>query len=581
MKHVRPTLRLVASGLLLAAISFWLSGGILTSPAQAAQATNPNPPEEVVKLIFIHHSTGENWLTDGYGNLGITLGQNNYFVSDTNYGWGPDAIGDRTDIINWPEWFRSPNSPTYMQALFNESGQNSGYTRSLPDPGGENQIVMFKSCFPNSNLDGNPDDPPTPGEDFTVGNAKYIYNQLLDYFITRPDKLFVVITAPPVQDPTFAHNARAFNTWLVEDWLRENNYPLNNVAVFDFYNVLTHPDNHHRFVNGEIEYITSNGNDTLHYPTSRDDDHPDPQGSRKATEEFVPLLNVFYHRWMSGAPLPPPGETPQPTVAVAATQAPGASIPTGSDLIDDFDSGIPLGSEGWVAYWDEATPTTISCTPEGGIVHGGNNALHIRFSIDANSWGTCALLYDDTERNWESAQGISLYLHASQPAMIFDVDLYRGPRDSKETYLFTVETTQEMVDGWVHLELSWDMILRADWEANAGTPFAPNRVVGMAIGFPTFPDAPNTGEIWVDDIRLMGLAAPTAAIPPTEALPPPPTEPTATSPAAVQPTAAPTDAPVSSGGRRLCPGSMAVGMLAIAGALWAERRSRSSNRALR
>ena len=41
-------------------------------------------PEQPVKLIFIHHSTGENWLTDGYGNLGSTLGENNYFVSDTN-----------------------------------------------------------------------------------------------------------------------------------------------------------------------------------------------------------------------------------------------------------------------------------------------------------------------------------------------------------------------------------------------------------------------------------------------------------------------------------------------------------------
>ena len=30
-----------------------------------------------------------------------------------------------------------------------------------PDPGGENQIIMFKSCFPNSAvLSGNPVDPP-------------------------------------------------------------------------------------------------------------------------------------------------------------------------------------------------------------------------------------------------------------------------------------------------------------------------------------------------------------------------------------------------------------------------------------
>ena len=58
------------------------------------QVDNPNPPDHVVRLIFIHHSTGENWLTDGYGDLGRTLGENNYFVSDTNYGWGPDFINE-------------------------------------------------------------------------------------------------------------------------------------------------------------------------------------------------------------------------------------------------------------------------------------------------------------------------------------------------------------------------------------------------------------------------------------------------------------------------------------------------------
>ena len=117
------------------------------------------PPTEAVKLIFIHHSTGQNWLADGNGGLGQELGENNYFVSDTNYGWGPDAIGDRTDIGNWWEWFRGPESGSYLSALYNESGQHSSYSRSSTDPGGENQVIMFKSCFPNSQLGGGLDDP--------------------------------------------------------------------------------------------------------------------------------------------------------------------------------------------------------------------------------------------------------------------------------------------------------------------------------------------------------------------------------------------------------------------------------------
>ena len=554
------------------AILFTLGGGApLTTPA-LAQADDPNPPEAVVKLIFIHHSTGENWLTDGYGDLGITLGQNNYFVSDTNYGWGPDAIGDRTDIVNWTEWFRGPDSDRFMTALYTENGQNSNYTRNLPDPGGENEIVMFKSCFPNSSLEGNPGDAAAPGDGLTVSNAKYIYTDLLNYFVTRPDKLFVVITAPPLTDPTYADNARAFNDWLVNDWLRENNYPYLNVVVFDFYNVLTHPDNHHYFRDGTIEHVIAQEHNTSSYPS--EDDHPSVAGSRKATEEFVPLLNVFYHRWKAGAPVLPPAELPSP-MPVERTQPPIAPPLVSNDLIDDFESGTPPNSEGWIPYWDEATQTQISCGAEGGNVHGGAMALHINYSVQANSWATCALEYEPMP-DWRTAQGISFYVHASQPATVFDVNAYYGTPDDKETYLFGVETTQEMVDGWVYLEFPWNMLLRADWEAETGAPFNPAVVRGLAFGFNTPPDAPNTGEIWFDDIHLIGLQAPSpeATIQPQE--------PAATAvsenqePVSTEVTA-PTETPEpeeSGGLRQLCSGSFILGTLALVGVVQARKRNR-------
>ena len=96
------------------------------------------------------------------GGLGIALRDNNYFVSDTYYGWGPDSIGDYTDIGHWWTWFRDSNSATYLSAIYNESNQSSTYSRLSADPGGENEIIMFKSCYPNSYLEGNPDDRPLP-----------------------------------------------------------------------------------------------------------------------------------------------------------------------------------------------------------------------------------------------------------------------------------------------------------------------------------------------------------------------------------------------------------------------------------
>jgi hypothetical protein len=307
----------------------------IRSPGRPARvvnhpAQNTSPPTSPLKLVFIHHSCGDAWLNTGDGNLGNELGASNYYVSDTYYAWGPDDIGSYTDIGDWWDWFRGDHCTTYTQAVYNTTNRHAGYTRPMADPGGENQIIMFKSCYPNSHLGGGPNDPPTTGdnplrgEDYTsmhhtVGNAKGIYNDILDYFRSRQDKLFIVISAPPLvagdTDAAHAANARAFNTWLVEDWLA--GYPHSNVAVFDFYNVLTSnggdwqthdagwdTGNHHRYRNGAIQYITDEGGNTAAYPDGGSDSHPAPAGNQKATAEFIPLLNIFYHRWTGGQPSP-------------------------------------------------------------------------------------------------------------------------------------------------------------------------------------------------------------------------------------------------------------------------------------
>jgi len=354
-KRFHPIVFLVAA---VCVVALWATTMALPSASlladTMAQADNPNPPANSVKLIFIHHSTGGNWLAnigehELAGGLGTALMNNNYFVSATNYGWiaGGDHIGDRTDIGHWWEWFRGPNSATYMSALYAENDQNFGgfgeWSRLATDPGGENEIVMFKSCFPNSDLRGSPTDPVPPigsnplraqdsGSAYhTVANARGIYIDLLEYFRTRQDKLFIVITAPPLQDATWASNARAFNTWLVNDWL--DGYQYHNVAVFDFYNVLTDPDNHHRFYNGAIQYVTNMGGNTLYYPSG--DDHPNATGNQKARDELVPLLNVYYNRWRSGAPPVSPSLTYLPLILRSYT--PSSPPPPTEGLIQPAD----------------------------------------------------------------------------------------------------------------------------------------------------------------------------------------------------------------------------------------------------
>jgi hypothetical protein len=279
------------------------------APALALAAVDASAPTSTVKYVFVHHSTGDAWLQDGYGRLASSLSTNRYFVSDTNYGWDPDNIGDHTDIGDWWTWFRGPSADTYTTALYANAGINSSYARSLSNPGGENTVIMFKSCFPNSGVGGSPSDAipaigsnPLKGNgmnDLTVGNAKGVYLDLLEYFKLHTDKMFVLVVSPPLrsQDTNWSqgHNARALADWLVSPTGLLSGYTGGNVFVFDYFTVLT--GGHHRVVGSAVEHSAGPSN-YLAYPSG--DSHPSATGDTIATAEFVPLLNASYNSWRAG-----------------------------------------------------------------------------------------------------------------------------------------------------------------------------------------------------------------------------------------------------------------------------------------
>ena len=227
--------------------------------------------EETVNLIFIHHSVGENWLNAGLNEM---LNDNNIHVADTYYGWR--EMGDRTDTSDWPDWFNDDVMPT----VYSEMGNMTGYNNIAPAEG-ENTIIMFKSCFPNSDV-GN-----------SIEDEKEIYLSLLGYFEKHPDKMFVLITPPPMQSISHPDKTRELTNWLVsmDGWRKD--YKGNNLFVFDFYNVLTAEENHHMLVDGKEAHIVDSSSNTLYYD-SGGDDHPNDEGSQKAAQEFVPLLIYWY-----------------------------------------------------------------------------------------------------------------------------------------------------------------------------------------------------------------------------------------------------------------------------------------------
>lgn len=485
---------------------FWIATLLIFYPESLpAYRMDPGPPKEPVKLIFIHHSCGENWLADGHGGLGRALAKNVYFVSDTNYGWGPDGIGDRTDITDWPEWFVGPRSRHYLWALFHESDQHSSYTRRQNDPGGENRIILFKSCFPNSNLRGRPQDAPARGSGLTVSNAKAIYLDLLGYFAKRPDKLFIAITAPPVQDRSYGANARAFNNWLVHEWLSD--YKGSNVAVFDFYNVLTGPKNHHRLKNGRVEHDYTKGRNHLFYPTNGDD-HPSSRGNRKATEEFIPLLNAHYHQWKTSAPAKVLTKPPEPAVSKRVSKAaqepevklePAACAPSESvvpgGIIDDFEKESPK----WAAFMDQSTDTQLTFARDSSLSHSGDKCLRIDYHVAPESWATCSLVLA-APADWRKARGLTVWVHASEAGQPVTLTAYQGKSsDSLSHFELKTKTTRDAVSGWQKISATWDQLKPPPWEGDGSTPFDPGSAMGIAFAF----SAGEKGRLWVDDIRFI------------------------------------------------------------------------------
>jgi hypothetical protein len=271
------------------------------------------------KAVFIHHSSGGNWVADAWGGLGEAMNDSGYFFSGIDYEWDAPYntnIGDYTDIGDWWTWFMDQtvqgNSETkrdnIMGAVYTEYDKDiqfGDYTRTLSDPGGENEIIIFKSCYPNSDIIAdnatNPEDiygDPAGSSSYTETNVRALYDTILTYFIANPGRMFVVITAPPLSAATNAARARSFNNWLVNDWLQDADWENKNVYVWDWYNVLTDVDNHHRVESGIVVHSTDAESENVAIDAYIDaDDHPNATGCQKSTVEFVPVLDIWYNTW--------------------------------------------------------------------------------------------------------------------------------------------------------------------------------------------------------------------------------------------------------------------------------------------
>lgn len=268
----------------LIALSFLVALWILPGISLAQNS------EDTFNLLFIHHSVGSNWLSSSNGALRDALEDpvlNSYTfeVHDATYG---DTIGDDTDVCDWlPKFQNQLNLVFYF-----DYSPDHYYT----DPNEYNKIVMFKSCYPASDIDalGAPPGDPTSSTK-TIWNYKAAYAACAKIFSKHPKILFIVVTAPPRNRLASQYtNTRGlyacmFNEWLAGEFVDEYRLKtgLNNVAVFDWFtNLLAEPksDPVHP---GALKEIYANGSDS----------HPNMAANVDATTLFIPFVNEAVQSW--------------------------------------------------------------------------------------------------------------------------------------------------------------------------------------------------------------------------------------------------------------------------------------------
>jgi hypothetical protein len=211
-----------------------------------------------VKIIFLHHSTGDViWNGHQASLFSKAAGKINDNLAD--------FVSPKPRLLKLFENYNQENSKTYLISdlifpkakpygwnnypydYYNIWVKNGGEKPFMKEPTlemltKEYQVIIFKHCFPVSNIRPDNDSPSADSDHRTISNYKLQYSKLRDKMHQFPASKFILFTgATQVKsntDSTQAERAREFFKWVINEW----DLPDDNIFIWDLYGLQTEGD---------------------------------------------------------------------------------------------------------------------------------------------------------------------------------------------------------------------------------------------------------------------------------------------------------------------------------------------------
>lgn len=195
----------------------------------------------IIKILFIHHSTGGNLIKEG--NLRQLLKETNPNLELWDHGYNlykklpiPEFVAQLTFRTGLSDSEGKITGKDYNIILSNNSPKEYAeiFSRDKNDPALKAilayDIIAFKNCFPTTKIES----------DRQLEEYRRFYISIRDSLEKYKDKKFILLTPPPLRRETtrseFAVRAQKLAGWLKsEEFIRNSK----NIFVFDLFGLLS------------------------------------------------------------------------------------------------------------------------------------------------------------------------------------------------------------------------------------------------------------------------------------------------------------------------------------------------------